>query len=181
TENSKTGYTMDSKDYPKELEKYVTLKDGAKLLLRPVKPSDLSALLAFFYRLSPQSIYNRWLSVKKYLSEDEASSYVNVDFSKDMAIYAFSEDSLLRGAIRTMGDKNGESTEFAIVIEDSWQKRGLGHEMMKYVIKIAEDKGYKRVYGEIFRENTIMLMVCKDLGFKTEDIDSDVVRAVLDL
>jgi acetyltransferase len=171
---------MQSGGYPRGYEKNVRLADGAGVFLRPVKPTDLDALSAFFKRLSPQSIYNRWLTVKKTLPEEEARYYVNTNFKKDMAIYAFSEDNLMRGAVRIMGNPD-KSTEFAIVIEDDWQNRGLGHLLMGYIIQIAKDKGYRKIYGEIFRENTVMLKVCGDLGFSTLPVDADVARAVLDL
>jgi len=169
---------MSGDAYLKGLEKVVLLEGDKRVLLRPVRPTDLEALIEFFKRLSKESIYNRWMTVKNYLPEEEAREYVKVDFEKDMAIYAFSDDGVLRGAVRVMGDYGGKTAEFAIVIEDEWQKRGLGHIMMEYIIGIAQDKGYKVVYGEIFKENTIMTRVCKDLGFDISPIDSVTIHAV---
>jgi acetyltransferase len=164
----------------RKLEKYVELEDGERVFLRPVEFTDFDALMSFFRRLSPQSIYNRWMSIKKTLPEEEARYYVNTDFGKDMAIYAFSKDGLMRGAVRLMGNDDN-SVEFAIVVEDSWQNRGLGMEMMRYILEIARERNYNNVYGEIFRENQVMRKVCKLLGFSEKAIDPDVMRAEINL
>jgi acetyltransferase len=164
----------------RKLERFVELEEGKQVFLRPVEFTDFDALMSFFKRLSPQSIYNRWMSIKKTLPEEEARYYVNTDFKKDMAIYAFSRDGLMRGAVRLMGNPD-HTAEFAIVIEDEWQNRGLGMEMMRYILEIARDKKHHKVYGEIFRENMIMRQVCKQLGFSEKAIDPDVVRAEIEI
>ena len=73
--------------------------------------------------------------------------------------------------------------EFAIVVADAWQGRGIGKHMMRKLIEVARIRGLPVLYGEILATNHGMLMMMKSLGFgiSRHPDDGTVVRATLDL
>ena len=74
---------------------------------------------------------------------------------------------------------SGETCEFAIAVADAWQGKGLGSRLMRYLIEIAEQRGYRRIEGEVLSENRDMLGLMRALGFQTTyDPDDLSVRRV---
>jgi len=74
-------------------------------------------------------------------------------------------------------DPDGKSCEFAIVVADEWQKRGLGAKLLKALISHAQLRGIKRIHGSVLKNNSGMLQFVKGLGFEetTDPVDSSVM------
>ena len=88
----------------------------------------------------------------------------------------------LTGVARYVLEKDGRSAEFAIVIADSWQGRGIGKRLLAKLIDIARQRSLKRLYGDILATNRPMLELVRKLGFKLErQEDPTLTRASLDL
>jgi acetyltransferase len=98
-----------------------------------------------------------------------------------LAATAMLDGETLLGVARYVRDDN-QAAEFALVVADSWQGRGIGTRLMAKLIDAARRRGVKRLYGEILATNRPMLGLATKLGFtlKRHD-DPTITRALLDL
>jgi acetyltransferase len=105
-----------------------------------------------------------------------------VDFSRDMALAAvlmLDGREILIGVARYVLEAEGRACEFALVIADAWQGRGIGSRMMKKLIAVARSRGLARIYGDVLSTNRPMLNFCRKLGFvPTRDHDDPTVTRV---
>jgi acetyltransferase len=107
-----------------------------------------------------------------------------VDFSRNMALAATAmlDGETLLGVARYVRDKNGNAAEFAIVIADAWQGRGIGTRLLAKLIQVARGHGVERLYGDILAMNRPMLGLVAKLGFKLgRHEDATLTRAVMEL
>lgn len=135
------------------------------MTLRPLRPDDRDIELAFVSGLSPETRQNRLLGGAKAITREYIESLVTVDYSRDMAIAA----TAMPGAETLLGVaryvREGPDAEFAIVIADAWQGRGIGSRLLKKLIDVARRQGIRRLYGDILATNRPMLEFVRKLGF----------------
>jgi acetyltransferase len=138
--------------------------------LRPLRPEDRDIESAFVRGLSPETRHNRLLGGAIAITPAYIESLVSVDYSRDMALAATAMlgGETLIGVARYALDRNNESAEFAVVVADSWQGRGIGRRLLSKLIEVARRRGVKRLYGEILGTNRPMLEFVRKLGFKLE-------------
>jgi acetyltransferase len=154
---------------------------GTSVTLRPLRPEDRDMESAFVRGLSAESRHDRLLGGARAITPEYIESLVNVDYSRDMALAATTRDSLI-GVARYVRDKNANEAEFAIVVADPWQGRGIGKRLLSKLIDIARRRGVKRLYGEILGTNRPMLEFVRKLGFTLHrHRDPTLTRASLDL
>lgn len=139
----------------------LTLKDGTPVLIRPIRPDDAERLQAFHARLSPESIYLRWLSAHPVLSLAEAQALSTVDYAARMALVAtLSADpaAALIGVAR-YGRVPGrtDEAEVAVVVADDFQRRGLGTELLRQLMVYARTQGFRYWSAEINVANARMM------------------------
>ena len=139
----------------------LTLKDGTPVWVRPIRPDDAERLQAFHARLSPESIYLRWLSAHPVLSLAEARALSTVDYASRMALVATTSpapDAPLVGVAR-YGRVPGQhdEAEVAVVVEDSYQRRGLGTALLQRLMWHARTQGYRYWTAEINVANARMM------------------------
>ena len=135
----------------------VTLKDGATLALRPIRPGDESELSALYARLSPETAYQRFFTVMARLPPSWAHTFANVDYERRMAIVAVSPDNGLIAVARYDLDEASNEAEIAIVVQDQWQGKGLGTALLTELLSYAEAKGIRRFRADVLSENGRML------------------------
>ena len=108
---------------------------------------------------------------------------MTVDYSRDMALAA---TTMLGGAETLIGvaryvRENGNA-EFALVVADAWQGRGIGSRLLGKLVAVARRRGLKQIYGDILRMNRPMLQLVGKLGFTLgRHEDPTLTRASLDL
>src|SRR5262245_38372887 len=85
------------------------------------------------------------------------------------------------GLVRLKEELDEETAEFAILVRSRLKGHGLGWLLMQRVIDYAKEKDLRRVYGDVLVENTAMLQMCAELGFREEDLGSGMKRVVIDL
>jgi acetyltransferase len=83
--------------------------------------------------------------------------------------------------VRLKDELDEKTAEFAILVRSRFKGHGVGWMLMRRIIDYAKEKGLRRVYGDVLAENTAMLQMCAELGFRAEDMGSDIRRVVLDL
>lgn len=170
--------------YPEKYVKHMQLKDGRDAVLRPIRPEDEPMEAEMFKHISDQSLYFRFFNYKPKVTHDFLTRLTQIDYDREMALIAeIEEDGQKRmaGVVRIIADAWGETAEFAILVADPWQNQGLGSLMTDYMLEIARDKGIKRVYASVLRNNSHMIRMFKDRGFELAVEDSGVFSAVLDL
>ncbi len=154
--------------YPNQFEREAQTKDGYSFTIRPIKPEDASLMVDLFNSLSPRSIYNRFFTPLKTLSPKMLVLLTQIDYDRDMALVALDrsgpEEKML-GVARLMSDPDVTRSEFAVLVADRWQGRGIGATLMKDLILIAQGRGIKIIYGIILAENRQMLALSRKLGF----------------
>jgi acetyltransferase len=159
---------------------------GQSVTLRPLRPEDADIESAFLTGLSPESRHNRLLGGMIRITREYVERLTTVDYSRDMALAAalmLGGRELLIGVARYMLEPGGRACEFALVIADAWQGRGIGRRMMEMLIRVARSRGLESIYGDVLSINRPMLEFCRKLGFtlgRNPD-DASVTRATLKL
>lgn len=147
----------------------VTLKDGVEVTIRPIHPEDAVILKAGFLRLSQESIYYRFMSEKRHLSDEEAHRFATVDYQKRMAFIATTLDKgeeYLAGVARyeILLPARPDTAEAAIVVSDSFQHRGLGRMLMKRLLDYAHKQSISYLRAEILIDNHRILKLIESGG-----------------
>jgi len=160
------------------------LRDGRRVLLRPIKPDDEPLMNELFKTFSEETVMYRFFGVIKEMSHKELARYCNVDQDKEVAIVAEIDENgrkRLIGVVRLAIEPNGKTGEIAFVVGDPWQKLGLGSKMVDYLIEIGEAKKLDTIYALMLRDNYRAIQFLQKRGFRIEYLEGDSVRGVLDL
>jgi acetyltransferase len=151
-------------------ERRVTLRDGEKVLLRPLTPRDVALYPDFLSEVTPDDLRLRFFAPMRQVSPDLIDRLIHYDPQKAMAFIAVSEASgRMLGVVRLHDDAEGDTAEFAILVRTRLKGHGLGWLMMKHMIANAKEKGLKTVQGQVLAENVTMLHMCEELGFHMAD------------
>ncbi len=146
------------------------LRDGTRVTLRPIRPDDAPRLQALHGRLSPQSVYLRWLSAHPLLTDDEAASLSQVDYRDRMAYVAIlplvSPDEIM-GVARYAVSEGPGVAEAAVVVADAYQQRGLGTLLLQRLLAYARTQGITTWVADINAENARMLRFIQRGGLPT--------------
>ena len=154
--------------YPEEDESHMVSVDGRQIFIRPVKPEDAPLFTALFKVLSPTTIYYRFFGILKELKPEMLARFTQIDYDREIALVAIDEDSetdRMLGVARIIGDPDGKTGEFAVLVGDAWQGKGIGSNLLEKCLSIAEKQGFESVHGIVLRENQNMLALGKKLGF----------------
>ncbi len=127
--------------YPKEYIATRRLKDGTEVVLRPIKAEDEDRYSELIKSLSPQSMRFRFFEIIKEMPHDTLTKYCNLDYDRQIAIVAELKEGgrQIVGAGRVIAETDGTSGEFAVLVTDRWQLKGLGEMLMDYIIMIARN------------------------------------------
>ncbi|MHB8354282.1 MAG: bifunctional acetate--CoA ligase family protein/GNAT family N-acetyltransferase, partial [Burkholderiales bacterium] len=168
--------------YPADLIQSISLKDGTKVTLRPIRPEDAEMEQTFVKSLSEDTRYFRFMDALRELPRSLLVRFTQLDYQREMAIIALTGtgDAEQQIAVaRYTTNPDGESCEFALVVADAWQGKGLGKILMRYLMQIAGSRGLKIMEGEVLGTNPNMLHLMTSLGFTTKTAPEDpAIRAV---
>lgn len=172
--------------YPHHLVKTLTLEDGTPVTIRPIRAADAKIEQQFVRSLSDESRYFRFMDMLRELSPKMLKQMTEIDYHNQMALIAVtpSHNYDVQIAVgRYVVNPNGEDCEFAIVVADGWQKKGIATALMQLLITAARERGLKRMIGEVLASNSKMLHFVHGLGFRlvTDPADPRQIRAILDL
>lgn len=172
--------------YPVELIDVVHLRNGKRVLLRPVLPQDLGLQAPFFQGLSDESRYNRFFNPMRSFPPGLLERFTQVDHKSHVALLAETvSDGLetLVGEARYVVEKDGNSAEFAIAVTDDFQGIGLGRLLLDRLTCIAAHAGLQRLFGETLATNDSMLGLARKAGFALERVPQamHLVRLTKDL
>jgi RimJ/RimL family protein N-acetyltransferase len=146
--------------YPRELEREVTLKDGARVRIRPIRADDRGRLIELYDRLSRHTAYQWFFTVMRRLPPDWAKILATVDYRRRLALAAEHEGPHgveLVGVGRYEATEREDRAEIAFVVQDGWQNRGLGTVLFRGVLDAAQARGIARFVACVLADNTRML------------------------
>jgi len=159
-----------------------TLQDGERVLIRRARPEDMKLYSDFLRDVSAEDLRLRYFGRITELSAAEIDKLGHLDYRHEMAFVALQEDTgQMLGLVRLIDELDETTAQFAILVRSRFKGHGLGWLLMQRIIGYAKEKGLQRVYGDVLVENTTMLQMCAELGFRSQDIGSDIRRVVLDL
>ena len=160
--------------YPKEWERTLTVRDGRKVFVRPVRPEDEELFLQFFKRVSAEDLRLRFFAPVRDFSHAFLARLTQMDYARAIAFVAIDNESgEMMGAVRIHADANHESGEYGILMRSDLKGLGLGWELMVLMIEWARADGLRVVEGQVLSENTTMLDMCRRLGFGIRNDPND--------
>jgi acyl-CoA hydrolase len=175
----------DKVDYPEELERYNTLRDGTEIFFRPVKPTDEPALSEMLYSLSEKSVKTRYMTGTMTFPHSEVQQLANIDYKKDLAIVGVVpgvSDEEIVAITQYFLDPTTQSAEVAFLVQDEWQSRGMGTFLLDYISKIASQRGVKKFVAKVLPNNKAMLSVFYNSGYQVNTkFDGEVYHIEYDL
>jgi acetyltransferase len=140
---------------------------GETLVIRPIRAADFELERAFVRGLSAQTGALRLMSPRAP-SDDELRRWTDVDQQREVALIAVTvgaEKERAVGVARYVVDDTGKAAEFAIVLRDAWQHRGLGRALLTELIAHARQAGLRQLFGPTLSENAAMIGLARSLGF----------------
>lgn len=163
-------------EYPEHLETWRTTKKGEPVLFRPVRISDEPLLKDFFYDLSDNSMYRRFISYRKDMPHERLQEFVVIDYTQETVILAVMgpEENEKVVALGQYGINTGSHTaEIAFAVLDQYQDQGIGSELLAYLTYLARRQGLLGFTAEVLVENKPMLRVFEKGGFDMERSKSE--------
>lgn len=154
--------------YPANLVSRIQLNDGTDITLRPIRPEDAEIVQQFVRDLSPEAKYFRFMSAVQELTQETLVRFTQIDYHNEMALIAVKQSGSNEqeiGVCRYVTNLDKRSCEFALVVSDKWQRKGIAHHLMQHLMKIARDRGLNRMEGEVLSNNFKMLELIRSLNF----------------
>ncbi len=175
--------------YPVKYVGQWTMKDGSPVTIRPIRPEDEPQVAKFHETLSDRSVYQRYLHMLKLsqrVAHERLTRICFIDYDREMALVAEAKDASGECRIIAVGrlkkTHGANEAEFALIISDEFQNRGLGAELLRRLIEVAKDEKMNRVTADILPDNFVMQRICEKVGFGLKrSADDPVVKATLEL
>ncbi|MBM4448018.1 MAG: GNAT family N-acetyltransferase [Chloroflexi bacterium] len=164
--------------YPSQYETEVLLKDGSRMLLRPIRQDDTERWLAFYQRQSEQTKYLRFQRDPGEMGLEDARRFCTVDYKNTFALVGEVQIGQRREIIaigRYYRLPNKRSARVVFAIEDAYHGKGIGTRLIEWLANAARDNGIAFFEGDVLAENERMMAVLKDYGFH---IDSELKGGV---
>ncbi len=152
-----------------EFEQFETLKNGATVKIRAVRPTDKAGVADAFRALDPDSIYTRFFRAKQSLSDQELTAATEVDFKHVVAlvvtIESGGEEIIIGGGRYAVFDPAGVcSAEVAFLVEEDYHGLGIAGRILKHLAQIGREQGVHQFQAEVLAQNRAMLAVFQRSG-----------------
>ncbi len=165
-------------EYPVNLETHRATKTELEILLRPVRISDEPLLKDFFYALSDQTTYRRFISARRDMPHERLQEFAVIDYTREMVILALiageGKEEIL-GIAQYGIDDVTHTGEVGVVVRDAFQGRGVGTELLSYLTYLAKRQGLLGFTAEVLVENRPMMSLFEKMGFDLEKRRSEYV------
>jgi acetyltransferase len=174
--------------YPSQYVSTFTLNDGTKTSIRPIRPEDEPLMIKFHKLLSDRSVtmrYAQFIALSERVAHERLIRNCFTDFDREIALVADRHDpstgeSEIIGVGRMTRFSGTTETDFAIVVADPFQQRGLGGELLRRMLEVAKAEKLSRLKGEFLADNSVARRMCEKMGFRLEEVpDKGLVRAEL--
>lgn len=161
--------------YPSHLVTSWQLPDGTDMVIRPIRPEDAEMDWNFVHNLSERARYLRFMQAIDELTPQMLARFTQIDYDREMALIAVvnKAQDMQIGVAHYIINPDGRSCEFALVVGDDWQGKGIGHRLMEQLIGAARHRGLDLIEGDILANNHEMLALAKSLNFETRVNEDD--------
>ncbi len=157
--------------YPSRYVRQSELRDGSAITIRPIRPEDEPLVARFHTTLSDQSVYSRYfhlLNLNQRVSHERLTRICFIDYDRQMALVGEAGGEIL-GVARFIRLRDTKSVEFAMVISDGFQRRGLGELLLRQLVEVARNEGVEHLTGDTLTENRPMIGLARKVGFQARD------------
>lgn len=168
--------TDEKGEYPEGLETRRTSKAGQKMFFRPVRMTDEPLLKDFFYSLSDESMFRRFISVRKDMPHERLQKLTAIDYTKEMVMLAIIETAQkeeIIGVGQYGINESVHTAEVALVVRDKFQHKGVGTELLALLTIIAKKHGLHGFTAEVLAANKPMLDLFEKAGFAIRKVSSE--------
>jgi acetyltransferase len=165
------------------------MKNGAEVVIRPIRPEDESLMIAFHQTLSEESVYMRYfgaLALSQRVAHERLTRICFIDYDREIALVADHTDPAtsaheISAVGRLIKLHSTDAAEFALLVSDRFQHCGLGAELLRRLIAVGREERIGRIVADILPENTGMLHICQQLGFRLKRPIDGPVKAEIEL
>ena len=155
--------------YPSRWQRHLVIRDEWRIFVRPIRPEDEPSIHELLRHVTPEDLRLRFFAPIKEFSHEFIARLTQLDYARAMAFVAFDEaTNELIGVVRIHSDSIYESGEYAILLRSDLKGKGLGWALMQLIIEYAKSEGLKVISGDVLQENTVMLDMCRNLGFEVK-------------
>lgn len=146
----------------------------SSITIRPIRPEDEPLMVLFHQELSEESVYLRYahmVNLKHRIAHERLTRICFIDYDREMLLVADRKDPetsehQILGVARLSNLHGQNEAEFALIVRDSYQERGLGTELLRLLLQIARQEKLNAIVGYILTSNYKMQSLCKKLGFE---------------
>jgi acetyltransferase len=170
--------------YPSQWQRHMEVKDGWRVFVRPIRPEDEPLIHELLRHVTAHDLRLRFFAPMKEFSHEFIARLTQLDYARAMAFVAFDEaTNEMVGVVRIHSDSIYETGEYAILLRSDLKGRGLGWALMQLIIEYAKSEGLKTISGDVLKENTVMLDMCRHLGFevKSDPVEHGICNVKLKL
>ena len=158
--------------YPETVEKWIDLRDGSRVFMRPLKLTDERMLRDMFYKLSPESVRYRFFRMINSMPHEKLQEFLRIDYEADMAIVVLTdadeEGSEMLGIAHYSLDPRTNFADAAFLVRDDWQGKGLGTALLSTLVETARTRGIAGFTADVLADNAGMLRVFHKCGYAVE-------------
>ena len=144
----------------------LALRDGTRVPVRRIRAGDAAALQRLVGRSSDRSIELRFFGPMKELSGEMAERFADVDGKDRFALVALDpqDPGEIVAVVRYARENGTDGAEYAALIEDRFQGKGLGIGLTRHLVEAARENGLGHLHALVMRENVGMLGLLQGLG-----------------
>ena len=138
----------------------------------------------FLSNCSEDTVYFRYFQLIKKWTHEMLIRFTQNDYDREIGLMAIGQPpgpEVMMGVSRLVMDADRSTAEFAVIVADPWQGKGLGEKLIYRVIEIARDNGVKFLWGEVLAANLPMLGLVKKMGFILHPPEEGVRRVEMTL
>ncbi|MCX6876623.1 MAG: GNAT family N-acetyltransferase [Verrucomicrobia bacterium] len=161
-----------------------TLKNGATVTIRAIRPTDKAGMVEAFARLEPDSVFTRFFQHKQSLTDRELIVATEVDFENVVALVVTTESGgrevIIGGGRYLILDpaRDQRSAEVAFLVEEDYHGQGLAGRILRHLAAIAREQGVSQFEAEVLARNKAMLAVFSRSGLPMKQNFADGVTHV---
>jgi acetyltransferase len=174
--------------YPSQYVEPWTMADGTSVTFRPIRPEDEPLMVEFYKTISEQSVYFRYfhlVKLNRLIIHERLTRICFVDYDRDMALVVDyknpqtgKHEILAAGRLSKLHGVN--EAEFAMLVSDPFQCKGIGTKILQKLIQMGKDEKLETITAQILSQNGAMQQVCQKVGFSLKR-EGDIVRAEIKL
>lgn len=157
-----------------------TLPDGSRVVIRPIRPSDVELERRFIEALSPEARRYRFGCGMRTPSDALLKQLTQLDAHRDAALIALTGEAPAQrevGAARFSATADGRA-EVAVTVAEDWRMRGLGSLLMRRLIELARERGIAALFSVDPASNTAMRRFGAALGFERAPDPQDATQVI---